>query len=387
MGVLNKNGVLNMQSVLNEISKLRKESSITVDFHNSNRYRLVFLEKDGSKTAYYFSAPIYNDKTRKIVDVKFKSEDDLIYMNGSNASITVSTNILMEKSDGTCEIELPQKASYISDRELCSGNVTILPTTNGVALKCDVTEKQCIEFLVNVSKSFLNMRANDRFFALMKEQFKPFVVFSSIGSLDENYNVISPAKIEYQKLTDKKYKVTILPTSPFAKYVLFEANLYENKLFQDTTVESKNPLTNNAFGSVGFIGNSSFYGEQWLYSRLDYSKISDIFDKRISKVILHIPRLNQSDVELYGFAVAARFCSFGSTWQNKIREKPEFATSLLNDGYQSMDITSLFVEQRTRTISKTEGIILKSKTKCDYFSVITTGDSSLVPQILEVNFR
>ena len=54
-----------MQSVLEEIKKLRNDSPITIDYNNSNRYRLVVEENDESKTAYYFSTPIYNQKTRK----------------------------------------------------------------------------------------------------------------------------------------------------------------------------------------------------------------------------------------------------------------------------------------------------------------------------------
>ena len=80
-----------MRSVLKEISRLRKGKPISVDRHNSNRYRVVVQEDDGSKTAYYFSTPIYNNKTRKMVDAKFKSSDGTIYATGSNANITRST--------------------------------------------------------------------------------------------------------------------------------------------------------------------------------------------------------------------------------------------------------------------------------------------------------
>ena len=44
-----------MQSVLREIARLRNGTPIIIDYHNSNRYRLVVQENNGSKTAYYFS--------------------------------------------------------------------------------------------------------------------------------------------------------------------------------------------------------------------------------------------------------------------------------------------------------------------------------------------
>lgn len=148
-----------------------------------------------------------------------------------------------------------------------------------------------------------------------------------------------------------------------------------------------NPSTNNAFGSVGFIGNSSAYGEQWLYSRLDYSRIPEIMDKRIHKAVLHMPKLNQSKVEFSAYKVSARFCSFGSNWDNKIPGETPVSDSASQSGYQSLDFTSLLVDGRTKTITKSEGLILKPKIKGSGFSVIATGDSYLAPQIMEINFR
>lgn len=376
-----------MQSVLWEIAKLRRDSPIIIDYHNSNRYRLVVQENSGTKTAYYFSTPIYNKRSRKMIDVKFQSNGGAIFSTGSNANITVSKNVLMENSEGSCSIELPQKCNLISPQEVHCGNMVLIPTTNGVAFKSALKTNEKATFTVEVGQPFLNVTANDKCFALMKERFRPFVVFSCVGSVDATGNVIAPAKIEYQKLTDKRYRIAVSSMSPLAQSVLFEANLYENKLFQDTTVESMNPSTNNAFGSVGFIGNSSAYGEQWLYSRLDYSRIPEIMDKQIQKAVLHMPKLNQSKVEFSAYKVSARFCSFGSNWNNKIPGEAPVSDSSSQSGYQSLDFTSLLVDGRTKTITKSEGLVLKPKIKGAGFSVVATGDSYLAPQIMEINFR
>ena len=293
----------------------------------------------------------------------------------------------MENAEGSCKIALPQNTSLFSTQEVHNGNIVLHPTVNGVALKCAIKSNEKNSFIVDVGQPFLSVRANDRCFALMKERFRPFVVFSCIGSIDSVGNVIAPAKIEYQKLTDKRYKIAVSATSPLAKHIFFEANLYENKLFQDTTVESMNPSINNAFGSVGFIGNSSAYGEQWLYSRLDYSRIPEIMDKQIQKAVLHMPKFNQSKVEFSAYKVSARFCSFGSNWDNKIPGETPVSDSSSKSGYQSLDFTSLLVDGRTKTITKSEGLILKPKIKGSGFSVIATGDSYLAPQIMEINFR
>ena len=44
-----------MHSVLSEITKFRQGKPIVIDYRNSNRYRLVVSEGNGSKTAYYFT--------------------------------------------------------------------------------------------------------------------------------------------------------------------------------------------------------------------------------------------------------------------------------------------------------------------------------------------
>lgn len=375
-----------MISVLHEIGKIRQDNPINIDYKNNNRYRVLVNEKNGTKTAYYFSCPIYNAKTRKAVDLKFDKKDGAIYSVGSNSNITFSNGVRMENSEGFCLIDLRQKCNLVSSQEVHCGSVVLTPTINGVALKCAIKSDEKAVFVVDVGQSFLQVRANDKCFALMKERFKPFVVFSCVGSIDTIGNVIAPAKIEYQKITDKKYRIVVTTTSSAAKYVLFEANLYENKLFQDTTVESTNPSVNNAFGSVGFIGNTSLYGEQWLYSKLDYSRTSEIMDKQIHKAVLHMPKLNQNRTELSAYKVSSRFCSFGSNWNNRITGNIQISDLYLQSGYQSLDFTSLLVDERTKTIVKSEGFILKPKIKGVGFSVIATADSNFAPQIMEINF-
>ena len=376
-----------MRSVLKEISRLRKGKPISVDRHNSNRYRVVVQEDDGSKTAYYFSTPIYNNKTRKMVDAKFKSSDGTIYATGSNANITISGDILIENAEGSCTIGLSQKPTLRSPTEACCGSTVLIPTTNGVAMKYAIKGKESLGFELEVSRPYLKIRRTNKYFALMKERFRPFMVVSCIGSLDVTGNVIAPCKLEYQKLTDRKFRITVSATSPLAQHILLECNLYEKKLFQDTTVESMNPSSNNAFGSAAFIGNTSVYGEQWLYSKLDYSRMTEIMDKRIQKAILHMPKLNRSKVDISAFGVVARFCSFGSNWNNKIPGSAPVSDTSSNPGYQSIDVTSVLVDQRTKTIKKSNGLILKSKVKGSGFSAIATGDSYLAPQIMEINFR
>ncbi len=376
-----------MISIINEVSRIRKQDPIVIDSKNSNRYRLVASEKNGRKTAYYFSIPIYNIRTDKIVDMSFYCNDESFVLNGSNAKITVSDRIHMTNHEGSCALSLPQKPCMINSKELRSGENIILPTSNGIAIMYPINGKESFSAIVELVEQFGGTQANDRCFCIMIEKFKPFAVFSAIGSVTREGEITAPAKIEYRKLSDRKYLLKFIPTSTNCSYVLFEANLYENKLFQDTTVESINPSVNNAYGSIGFIGKTEFYGEQWLYSRLDYSKLSDMIDKNINKAILHIPKFNRGKNELSAFKVASRFCSFGSNWNNKIPDCGYISDSDSLGAYQSFDITSMIADKQKKLITNSEGLILKPNTRNNGFSAVSTADSFYAPQILEICFN
>jgi hypothetical protein len=181
--------------------------------------------------------------------------------------------------------------------------------------------------------------------------------------------------------------VQFSPVSSIGNAVMFEINLYEPKLFQDTTVESKNPGENNAFGSTAFIGDSETFGEQWLYSRLDYSKISEVVGREIRKVILHIPQYNDSRVALDVFTPVQRFCSFGSTWDNKIAYAAKTAESSAMQRYHNLDLTALLTDRRNHSFIMPEGLVLKSKIKGSGYAAVATGDNYFTPQILEINYK
>ena len=375
-----------MNSILGEISILRKGAPLIIDYKNSNRYRLVAIEPNGTKTAYYFSSPIYNSRTRQGVDMKFHSNGGIACTTGSNANITIGNSVRMENSEGFCVISLSEQISRISENEIVYTNTRLYPTTNGVAICSFCNEGKGYTFSVEISKPFLEVRASDKYFALMSERFRPFVSFSCIGTSDTNGNIIAPAKISYQKITDRKYTVSVIPCSALGKSVLIEANLYEPKLFQDTTVESKNAKVNNAFGSIGFIGSTNEFGEQWLYSRPDFTKMSELNDKKILRAVLHLPKLNAGAVELTSSKVAARFCSFGSTWDNKIAEASAFNESQITDHYIDLNLMPVLADKQGR-LQRGEGFILKAKKKNSGFSVVATGDNYFFPQILEINYR
>ena len=375
-----------MNSIISEIYKVRENLSPAIDRKNTNRYRVVSKENDGSKTAYYFSAPIYNNMTRKAVDMKFDTLENTVYYLASNANITFTEKVKIENSDGACYLSLENPPVSVDEREISYGKEKIYPTANGIAIKSDIKDQKLFKLLIEVSKPFTELRANNKYFALMKEKFRPFFTVSAIGTADQNGNIIAPARLNCQKISDRKYIITVIPCTHQGKYVLIEANMYEPKLFQDTTVESNNPKLNNAFGSIAFIGSTKEFGEQWLYSRPDLSKMPELMDRKISRAVLHIPMLNCSVVELVASKVASRFCSFGSNWSNKKPESAALPCPTVRHGYIDLDILPMIADS-DGYLTHNEGFILKAKKKNAGFSVIATGDNYFAPQILEINYR
>ena len=375
-----------MVSVLNELNELRKGKTINIDYTNSNRYRIVLNEFNGTKTAYFFSTPIYNYKTRKTVDLKFHKKDGQIYSVGSNTHISFSDKVIMENAQGRAGISLQNGVFLVCANELASGSHRIYPTVNGFMYKINCSTEKSFSFDLEVEKPFMQIRSNNKCFSLMSEKFKPFITLSCIGTADDTGNIISPIKMDYQKINDKSYRITVSACSPIGRWILLEANLYEPKLIQDTTVESANPSSNNAFGGTAFIGNTSEYGEQWLYSRPDFDKFSDLYSNKIINATLHLPKHNRSDIQLQCFKVSARFCSFGSNWGNKISSLGLISDSSVDSKYQSINLTGL-VTDKFGNLTRSNGVIIRTKNKDSGFSVVATGDSYYAPQILEINYK
>ena len=167
-----------MRLITDEIKRLREGSHFEIDYHNSNRYRLVLSELNGSKTAYYFGAPIYNRKSGRLVDLRFRKRGDSIFFEGSNAEVFLSDGLYMKNADGAISVKLPETVKLGSLFEAHSGPYRLYPTTNGAAILCDCKSAMLHRFTVETGQPFLSVKANDRCFAVMLEEFKPLVVFS-----------------------------------------------------------------------------------------------------------------------------------------------------------------------------------------------------------------
>ena len=347
-----------MTSIVSEIMKLRDGIPFEIDYKNTNRYRVVVVEADGSRTAYYFSTPIYHCETRKVVDLKFHRCEGGICSTGSSATIHYAEDIELVDTHCRCRVSLGQGVRYLTEKELVCGDGRIYNTTNGFVCRMPCRDQSAFVMTLDVDTAFAEVRANDHYFALMTEKFRPAFVCSAIGTVGEDGDVVAPVRVSYQKITDRRYAISVTPCMSRGEGILFEFNMYEHKLFQDTTVESHYPQVNNAFGSVAFIGETKEFGVQWLYSRPDVSCMPELFGKTIKRAILHMPQLNRTAVGMTALKLTMRFCSFGSTWDNRVRPSDPLTNAKGGSGYVSLDVTEMLVDKHG-LFSPLEGMVLK----------------------------
>lgn len=306
---------------------------------------------------------------------------------GSNCDITVADRISVSNRDGKCHLDFQNKLMYKDETSIICADDYINLTTNGIVYKADMTKKESIEFEIETEKYYEQILSNDGCFSIMLEKFRPYLTVSCIGTIDENGKIIAPAQIDYLKLNNNKYKLIVSPYNKDGKQMLFEVNLYEQKLFQDTTVESLRPTKKNAFGGISFVGISEYFGNQWMYIRPEMIREMDIINKNTNYVKLYFPRLNKKTFELSAYKTSRRFCSFGSRWEKKVGAGTYISDVLYEDKYASLDITDLVLSEKNNQIPMINGIIIKPKTSEQGFAVLTTGDCYYAPPIIEINYK
>lgn len=368
-------------TALMEIKYLRGMEDFVIDRRNSSRYRVLVREAVGL-TAYCFSAPIYNTSTGQLVRKSFEKINNGYAFKGSNSTVSVCKNrCVLENADGRAILLLQESPSPNGVKKTTPSAVTVSPTLNGLRFSA---HRRRLRFLLRSEAKKESVRHTATCFTLMKEDFKPFLSVAALYATDDKGRLF-PVELSCKEKDLQTYEVELSCRESDAS-ITFEVNLYEAKLFQDTTVESAHPDSNHAYDAVGWIGKTELFGEQWLYSRLDTSKLSDLTAQRVEHVLLHIPILNQSRESLDVFVPTSRFCSFGSTWNNKVNASDEALNTTRSGRYLTLDVTSLFTNSTEHSLIYTEGLILKKPRGNDPFIAISTADCYSSPQILEIKF-
>ena len=369
-------------SVLDEVRYLRGEKDLMINKANVNRYRIVLCEGNGTQTAYYFSAPIYHSTDRTLASLRFTGSGILQGTNGM-ISVTGST-MTFTKGRDKIHFDLPAGPLQRTGEIMTGEGIELHPTLNGAAVKLSCGGEGTT-IRIRTERPFWHIRANSKYFALMEEPFQPLLVLSGIGAFGDNGTLCGGVKMAFEKVHDQEFTVWICSTSDDKRTLWFEINLYEPKLFLDTTVESRHPGENNAYGSTAFLGSTYSYGTQWLYTRPDYTILGDVQNRELKRIQLYVPMYGGEKTVLSGVTLSRRFCSFGSTWENKVGTERCFGNSRALGRYHVLDLTDILVEPEHRLLCQPDGWVLRARN--GGYTAVSTGDSSFFPQILAVQFR
>ncbi len=232
-------------TVLSEIKYLRNMNDFLIDPKNSNRYRVLVKEPLG-RTAYCFSTPIYNTHTRKLVCQRFEKSKDIYLFKGSNGCISICKNrCVFENRHGRILISLKESPTIQGDEHASQSNIVVTPTLNGLRFRVN---GNLLNLLLKSEIKQDSIRFHSTCFSVMSEKFKPFLSVAALYASDKKENFCA-VEMKYQDKGNQTYSLSLFHELNNGSF-LFEINLYEPKLFHDTTVESGNPDTNNAYGAI-----------------------------------------------------------------------------------------------------------------------------------------
>jgi hypothetical protein len=256
-----------------------------------------------------------------------------------------------------------------------------MPTYNGLLINGRIDQ---LTFDASIKFSYTGIRTSQSCVCFMESQFRPVLVVSALYAKKQN-NGCQPMQIKYTERAKSCGSICFVSENMLYNQGVVEINFYEPKLIQDTPVSGKRPKENNAYGPIAFIGKSTFYGTQWLYSRLDLNKMPELQHKHIREMKLFIPRFTNSSAALDIFGLQNRFCSFGSNWSNKAqKDKKLDGISIMGD-YVCVDLTNTYVKHGHLT--EAMGMVITPSRLYEYdYHVISTGDSYAMPPILCVKY-
>lgn len=369
-------------SALESIAHLTQRSILNINENQSNRYCVLLNTKDGNE-AFYFSTPIYNNKSRKLVRRKFTAYNEYYQFIGSNCIVQVTkTKLIFYKEHKSVILEFGQNISWnLSNGTLISNIMNIVPSYNGVYIYGNI---QKMSFNIKTNFDYNSIRNSHNCVCFMESNFRPIFVVSTLKSKCKDNNCC-PLLIKFNKVSQSMGKLNFYASDNIATQGIVEFNFYEPKIIQDTPVSGKYPKENNAFGPIGFIGKSDFYGTQWLYSRLDINKLLELQNKFIRNIRLYVPRFNYSSTSLDVFELSNRFCSFGSNWSNKVQVGDKKCTVITHDDYVCIDITDLYTNHG-RLHESPGMVIIPTHIGAHDYNAISTGDSYSAPPIICVKY-
>ena len=372
------------------VKDLSKKRGGKLELDSLNPYKVNIRSAEHLDTI-YFGTKVYKNECQ-LVDSDFTYDIFLqAYVhdvcNGKRV-ILFSNKIEFHSQNEIMTVLFDKNMRLVCESEMklhCDNDIVVIATPNGVAIHSNILNSS-LNMKIQTTKPYPKLRYNDRYCAWMKQDFVPYTYISALYGKNCN-GKFCPLECFIKKENDFSFELEWHGTEKIIES-LIEINFHEEKLFQDTTVESSAPNQNNVYGASAFVGNTDRYGTQWLFSKTTFPILDDLHDKRIERVIWHIPMLNKATSNaLCLYATERRFCSFGTTWINRVAEKKQLPIYFImqENGYLSADVTALYKDKYSGTLKYFDGSILKLDIIAKEESVlISTGDSCMYPHILEV---
>ena len=373
-----------MLSVTNTIRSISGER--IADVVKKNRYCMV--HKDFPNKLYCFSTPVFRKDNGNMVGEYFTYKDQCYTFRGSDGLIRIFRDAIhFIRNSEIVKLYFSKAQEFVlssGGKVLRSKDLMICPTFNGLVVKALFGGCSQISFKVN-TEAKTTLQNNSKYLALMKSEFEPLFTLNAMYAEDKYGRTFYNASLSVNKNSDATYQLTI-DSKAEAYRVVYEMNLYEPKLLQDTTVESRRPQENNVYGSTAFLGKSPDCDAQFLYSRIDMSKIAGIEKSAIEGIKLYVPYYMISESQFRLEAPVKRFCSFGSNWNNRIPSTDLHIQSNIKNEYLVFDLSSYLLSPNGK-IKANEGIVIRSGSAEERFSIIATADNYFSPQILEIQSK
>lgn len=375
-----------MNSILKIIRNLSPQAMLTT-VKPINRYGISVKTKEDLSSQFFFSVPVYK-KDKHMVEPCFVSQETYYLLRGSNSTIKIfDEGIRIETEHGYVRINWSSRQTlfmYADGSGLRSDTMEIFPTLNGLVIRQKSNYKPTLLFEPELD-SVGHIQYNSKCFAYMREKFEPYVTLSAMYADSWDGMHFYGLTMIHENKNNGSICLEMQADHKEAAHFVWEVSAYEPKLFQDTTVESRRPAENNVYGNVAHIGSSFSNGVQYLYSRLDLSKLPQDSKKNIEKAYLHIPYYM---IDGHTFRISSpfkRFCSFGSRWNNKIGYKDINVNYYRKNGFVTFDLSEYLLNQKKELQERT-GFVLRS-VKSDSFSILATGDNHFTPQVLELQYK
>ena len=356
-----------------------------VEEQYNNRYSLTVKTKDKTRKTYCFSTPIRRINTGELVSFQFKKEDNCFTYSGSNSNFIIKDNgIDIYNNDGFIQLEFNIAELHDKNGILTGEGIKIYPNLNGIRILHSAMDGK-VHIRYKYGFIEYELRNCSKALSFMREPFRPFMTVTPIGCIDSEGIIKDPAFISAKETGPKTGTFDLISfKGNSSDSIEYEICLCERKLFLDTTVSSRFPEEKNAFGGISFLGNSEAFGCEMLYSRIDPGVLKDIKTERMKKAVLHIPKLSTGSMKMRVGTVKERFCSFGSTWNNRVEEGNKKVQLKDLKRYYSIDLSDHLFYSPFNHLLPAAGIIIGGIGKGSKQSIISTGDCCSYPQILEI---